>query len=358
MTTTAMIGCGDVSSVHLEALDALDGVELVGVCDADPAVLATAVERCGVPGFTDHRALLARLRPDVVHICTPHHQHVPVALDFLDAGVHVLLEKPVAHRVDEAERLVEAAERSASRVGVCFQNRYNRTAQTARDVIESGELGAVLGATASVLWTRTPDYYRAKPWRGRWDTAGGGLLINQAIHTLDLVQWLVGDVVDVEGNASTRLYRDLIEVEDTAEMLLTHASGARSVVFGSLANVVHAPVTIDIIAERGTLSLRGDLTITHQDGRVESVAERRAPSNGRSYWGISHEVLIRDFYAGLDSEEPFWISPREATKALRILTDVYAQSALGPGRSTGPEGALRPRVTGGDTATPPLHLPK
>ena len=333
MTTAAIIGCGDVSAVHLDAVEAVDGAELVGVCDTDPAVLASAVERCGVAGFTDHRALLARSRPDVVHICTPHHQHVPVALDCLDAGVHVLLEKPVAHRLDEAERLVEAAERSGSRVGVCFQNRYNRTAQVAREVIKSGDLGAVLGATASVLWTRAPDYYRAKPWRGRWETAGGGLLINQAIHTLDLVQWLVGDVVDVEGHASTRLYRDLIEVEDTAEMLLTHASGARSLVFGSLANVVHAPVTIDVTAERGTLSIRGDLTITHQDGRVEAVAERRAPSHGRSYWGVSHEALIRDFYAGLDEDEPFWISPREATKSLRSLTDVYAQSALRTGRA-------------------------
>ena len=176
------------------------------------------------------------------------------------------------------------------------------------------------------MWTRTPDYYRAKPWRGRWATAGGGLLINQAIHTLDLVQWLVGDVVGVQGHASTRQH--VVEVEDTAELLLTHDGGARSLVFGSLANVVHAPVTIDITAERGALSIRGDLTITHADGRVRTVAERRSPSNGRSYWGVSHEALIRDFYARLGEDEPFWISPREATKALRVLTEVYAQSDL------------------------------
>ncbi|TDD86161.1 Gfo/Idh/MocA family oxidoreductase [Saccharopolyspora karakumensis] len=326
MITAAVIGCGDVSAVHLDAIAALEDVELVAVCDTDPAALTTTAERCGVAGFADHRALLEAVRPDVAHVCTPHHQHAPVALDLLDAGVHVLVEKPLAHTLDEAERLVEAAERSRSRVGVCFQNRYNATAQAAREVLDSGELGSVLGATATVLWTRTPDYYLAKPWRGRWATAGGGLLINQAIHTLDLVQWLVGDVVEVQGRASTR--RHLIEVEDTAEMLLTHGGGARSLVFGSLANVVHAPVTIDITAERGALAIRGDLTITHTDGRVRAVAERRSSSNGRSYWGASHEALIGDFYARLGDDEPFWISPREATKALRILTDVYAQSDL------------------------------
>jgi predicted dehydrogenase len=333
VTTAAVIGCGDVSTIHFEAIEAVEDIELVAVCDTDPAALAAAVERYGVPGFADHRTLLEHVRPDVAHVCTPHDQHVPVALDLLDAGVHVLTEKPLAHSLADAERLVEAAERSDARIGVCFQNRYNATAQAARAVLDSGELGAVLGATATVMWTRTPDYYRTKPWRGRWETAGGGLLINQAIHTLDLVQWLLGDVVEVSGRASTRLYGDVIEVEDTAEMLLTHDGGARSVVFGSLANVVHAPVTIEITAERGVLTISGDLTITRADGRVETVEERRAPSEGRTYWGVSHEVLVRDFYDRLDDPEPFWISPAEAMKSLRILTDVYAQSDLGPART-------------------------
>ncbi|MDA8439336.1 MAG: Gfo/Idh/MocA family oxidoreductase [Propionibacterium sp.] len=329
MTTAAIIGCGDVSVVHGEAIDALAGIELVAVCDTQPAALAEAVSRYGVPGFTDHRDLLASpQRPDVVHICTPHHEHVPVALDCLAAGVHVLTEKPLASTIEDAERLIGAAEAGSARVGVCFQNRYNATSQAARRLIDSGALGAVLGATATVMWTRTADYYRAKPWRGRWATAGGGLLINQAIHTLDLVQWLVGDVVDVSGHASTRLYGELIEVEDTAEMLLTHRGGARSLIYGSLANVVHAPVTIDITAERGSLSIRGDLTVTHADGRVEVVPERRASSSGRSYWGVSHEMLIEDFHSRLDDDAPFWIGPREAIKSLRILKDVYAQSGL------------------------------
>lgn len=332
MTTAAVIGCGDVSTVHLEAIAALDDIELVAVVDPDPIARSAAADRWGVHSFAATGTMLAHVRPDVAHVCTPHDQHLPVALDLLAAGVHLLTEKPLAHTLEDAQRFAEAAEAAAgasgTRTGVCFQNRYNATSRAARRVLESGELGDVLGATATVLWTRTPDYYRSKPWRGRWDSAGGGLLINQAIHTLDLVQWLLGDVTHVSGHASTRLYGDVIEVEDTAEMLLTHDNGARSLVYGSLANVVHAPVTIDVVAERGSLSIRGDLTVTYADGRVEVVPERRATSEGRSYWGVSHEVLIGDFYRRLSDDEPFWISPREALKPLRILSEVYAQSGI------------------------------
>ncbi|MDN5797970.1 MAG: Gfo/Idh/MocA family oxidoreductase [Intrasporangium sp.] len=321
----AVVGCGDVATVHLEAIDAIDGIELVALCDRDPDALARAAAGQDVPGFADVEAMIRQTRPDVVHVCTPHDEHVPVALAALATGTSVLVEKPLAHVMTAAEQLVRAAEDSSVKIGVCLQNRYNTTSQAARTVLDSGELGRVIGATATVMWTRTPDYYRAKPWRGRWERAGGGLLINQALHTIDLLQWLIGDVVDVSGQVATRVYGDVIEVEDTAEMVLRHEGGARSVFFGTLCGVVNHPVTMQITAERGTLSLDGDLTISYADGRVEHVAERAAPSAGRTYWGVSHEVLIADFYDRLGDPEPFWISPSEALKSLRIVTDVYAR---------------------------------
>lgn len=334
MNTAAVVGCGDVAVVHFEAIEALTGIELVAVCDTDPVTLATTAAEYGVPGYSDVGTMLEQLRPDVVHVCTPHDQHLPVVLECLAAGVDVLTEKPLAHTREGAERIVAAAEASDSRVGVCLQNRYNLTSQAAREVLDTGKLGAVVGATGTVMWTRTPDYYRAKPWRGRWANAGGGLLINQAIHTIDLLQWLVGDVSEVSGHVATRVYGDVIEVEDSAEIVLTHSDGVRSIFFGTLGNVVNAPVSIDITAERGSLSLRGDLTITHADGRVETVKEREAPSGGRTYWGVSHEILVDDFYRRLGDDEPFWLSPREALKSLRIVTDVYTQTH-GGGESDG-----------------------
>ena len=329
MTTAAIIGCGDVSIIQFEALAEMEDVTLVGVCDSDPERRAAAAAAHGVPGFADHLSLLETVSPDVVHLCTPHDQHASLAVDCLERGVNVIVEKPVAHTLEAAQRLVAVAERSTAKIAVCFQNRYNATAQALHRILTSGAVGAVLGGSFTVVWHRTADYYRNRPWRGSWAGGGGGLLMNQAIHTVDLLQWLMGDVESVNGHASTRFLGDTIEVEDTAEFVTQHDNGARSVFYATLAHAANSPVTIEIVTEKAVLSLRGDLTVTYADGRTEVIEERQALSGGRAYWGVSHELLIRDFYAGLDDPEPFWISPREAEKSLRLVQTVYAQSQLG-----------------------------
>ena len=327
MTTAAVIGCGDVSVVHLQAIENLAGVDLVGVCDTDPARAAAAAARYGVPPFAGHRQLLEATRPDVVHVCTPHHQHAPVAIDCLDAGVGVLVEKPVAHTVAEADRLIAAAHAHPDvKAGICLQNRYNAATRAARALLDSGELGPVRGGSATVLWHRDPAYYRARPWRGRARDSGGGVLINQAIHTLDLMEWLLGDVVRARGHTGRYALDGVVDVEDTAHAMLDHAGGARSVVFATVANVTDSPVTIEIVTERAVLLIRGDLTVSYADGRTEVVAERRASTGGRAYWGASHQLLIADFYRTLADPEPFWIGPREGARSLRLVHQIYRQN--------------------------------
>ncbi len=326
MTTAAIIGCGDISTVHFLAISMLDDVRLVAVCDTDPGRLEAAVAAHDVPGYTAYLEMIQEVRPDVVHICTPHHLHASVAADCLERGVNVIVEKPLAHTLEEGRRLAEVAARSAAKIAVCFQNRYNATSQAIRKLLDGGTLGQVIGASATVMWHRDGDYYRSRPWRGTWAGGGGGLMMNQAIHTVDLLQWLVGDVAKVEGRASTRSLGGVIEVEDTAEFVAEHVNGARSVFYATLANAFNAPVTLDIITEKATLSLRGDLTVTHADGRVDIIQERIAETGGRSYWGVSHQLLIADFYARLGDPGPFWIDPAEAGKSLGIIKEIYAQS--------------------------------
>jgi predicted dehydrogenase len=278
----------------------------------------------GVPWFTDRAELLATARPEVVHICTPHNEHVAVAIDCLDAGVAVLLEKPVANTVAEAERLIDATRRHPDvKVGVCLQNRYNTAVRAARNLLESGDLGAVRGASATLLWHRPPEYYQARPWRGRKRDSGGGVLINQAVHTLDLLEWLLGDVVEVRGHTGRYALDGVVDVEDTASVLLDHPGGARSVVFATVANVTDSPVTIEIVTERAVLLIHGDLTVRYLDGRTETVAERRVDGPGRAYWGASHDLLIADFYRALDQPEPFWLHPEEGTRSLRLIERIY-----------------------------------
>jgi len=326
MPRVAIIGCGDVATIHFEALAAIDGAELVAVCDTDPGRLGAAEQVHDVPGYADVVAMLEEVRPDVVHVCTPHNQHADPAIAALERGINVICEKPLASTMDDGERLAAAAAASTARIGICFQNRYNQAVKAMSQRLASGEFGAVLGGSGTVMWHRDAAYYQSRPWRGTWAGGGGGLLMNQAIHTLDLLQWMMGEVTSVSGHAGTHALGGAIEVEDTAELVLKHADGVRSVFYATLANSVNAPVTVDIVAEKATLNLRGDLRITHADGRVEVVQERRASSGGRDYWGVSHQLYIADFYAQLGQEGPFWNDPAEALKTLRVIKDVYVQS--------------------------------
>lgn len=319
----AVIGCGDISAIHRAAIAGLPGARLVGVSDPDAARLAAAVHAHRVPGFADHLELFAELAPDVVHICTPHNTHAQLAIDALERGINVIVEKPLADSREEGRRVAAAARNSTARIGVCFQNRYNAPVVAAQALLAGGTLGSIRGASATVSWHRTAEYYLDRPWRGTWSGGGGGLLMNQAIHTIDLLHWLVGPVSDVDGHASTRHLGDVIEVEDTAELMLSHENGARSVFYATLAHTMNSPVSIEIVTDGAVLLLRGDLTVTYSDGRTELVREANAATGERAYWGISHELLIADFYRGLDSGEPFWIDPDEALKSLDIVQDVY-----------------------------------
>lgn len=322
----ALVGCGDISPLHLDAIAQASDAELVAVCDTDPERLRATADAVGVPGYADHLTLFDTVRPDVVHVTTPHSTHADIAVDALERGIHVVLEKPLAHDRTAGRRLVDAAAASTAHIAVCFQNRYNTTSQRAKEILDSGELGRVTGAAATVMWSRPAAYYRNRPWRGTWAGGGGGLLMNQAIHTLDLLQWLVGDVEQVRGSAGTRVLGDVIEVEDTADMVMQHVGGVQSIFYATLAHTVNAPITLDVIAEHGTLSLRGDLTIARADGTVEVVAEAVTAVGERAYWGASHARLIHDFYRSVDERTPFPIDAAEAFKTLAIIQDLYDQT--------------------------------
>lgn len=329
MTTAAVIGIGDISAQHLAAIDAHPDIDLVAVCDIDPDRAAAASRRWGVPGFTDHASLLADTRPDVVHVTVPHHVHVQVALAALAAGSHVLTEKPLGHTLASARTLADAARAGDRKVGVCYQNRYNPTSVALKDAVDSGRYGDVLGARASVWWHRTPAYYEASPWRGRWSQGGGGTLINQSIHTIDLLCWVLGRPEAIHGQAGTLVLGDTIEVEDTATVVLTHPGPVSSVLFATNDHHTNAPVTVEVTLEGGVFRIEeGVLVHTAADGTATALATDVTLGGTRSYWGSSHATLIGDFYARLSEPGPFWIDPDAALVSLEVVRTVYARSGL------------------------------
>ena len=324
-----LVGCGDISPMHLDAITGNADAVLVAVADRDADTASAAAARYGVRAYQGLTEMLSREQPDVVHVCTPHHLHAPMAVEALQAGVHVLLEKPVATTVADAERIAVAADNGPGMLGVCFQNRYNATSRRIRELLDSGATGAILGGRASVTWSRDAAYYARRPWRGRWAEAGGGVLINQAIHTLDLLQWYLGDVEQVRGQASQLALDGLIEVEDTAVIRLTHAGGVGSIFYATNGYSDNSPAALEIRTERALLRLAGDLTISWLHGPTEVVTETQVGGGEHAYWGDAHKLLIADFYQHVRSDQRFWIGAAEATASLRILTAVYAQSGVG-----------------------------
>ncbi len=330
MTTAAVVGIGDISALHLDALRANPAIELVGVCDLHPERAEAAGRAFSVPFFTDHRELLRAVAPQVVHITTPHDQHVPVALDALDAGAHVLTEKPIGQSVAAGRRLVERCAASDRKVGVVFQNRYNPTAVAIREVLTSGALGPIAGARAAVWWFRPSTYYTAAPWRSRWDTAGGGVLINQAIHTLDLLVWFLGVPAAVKGVAATLALPGVIEVEDTATIVIDHDSGVRSTLFATNGHHTNADVELEVTGRDGSVRLVGGEAWLTDGSGTRRIATDAQAGGERSYWGKGHALLIDDFHARLDDPEPFWIGPADGLVPLQVLREVYRQSGILP----------------------------
>lgn len=326
MRRALVVGAGNIAVAHAAALDAMPDVQICGVVEPDEQRRTKFRDEHSVPGFAHLPEALAELSPDVAHICTPHDRHVPETVRALAAGVHVICEKPVGVDLADAQQMADAAASAKAKVGICYQNRYNAGAQEAKKFLASGAGGKVLGAHANVAWARRADYYESNSWRGLWRRAGGGVLINQAIHTIDLLTWLLGDPVDVQGQASQRLLGDIIEVEDTAEAVLVHPDGAISTLYCTNANVVNRPAEIEIFCEEATLNVRLNLRITWFDGRVEWRQADDIEGVGPAYWGNAHPLLISDFYARLDDPEPFWISPSAALSSLRVVKTIQEAS--------------------------------
>lgn len=322
---TALIGCGSISKVHLDALSHMDNVELVSVADVKENRAKARAEQYGCAYTTDWTEYVSRDDIDVVHICTPHYLHAPMAIALLDSGKRVLTEKPMASEVADAEEMIR---HSDGRLAVVFQNRYNEASQFIRQSIADGRYGKLLSMRAAVNWHRTPEYYTESGWRGFYKTEGGGVLINQAIHTLDLMLYFAGKPASVRGHVSTDLLYDTIEVEDTASGLIKFESGLLANFYCTTTFGTDRPVEIELVFERATLKTDAETLHVTQNGGTELICSSAA-SGAKAYWGTTHEVLLRDFYKAVEEKRPFWIDGESALPVLKLLKGVYESSRTG-----------------------------
>lgn len=326
----ALIGCGAISSVHLKAVTEIPSAKLIAVVDTNEQLAAKTAETYHCAFYTNYLDMLANPEVDVVHITTAHYQHAPMAINALKAGKHVLTEKPMAENKESAQSMLQAEETySHVQLGVIFQNRYNPASQIMKKAVESGELGKLLCLKGIVTWSRTAAYYQTE-WKGKWATEGGGALINQSIHTLDLLQWLGGEVTSVKGTMSNDSLEDVIEVEDTVHAYLTYESGATAVFYATNAYGVNSPPEIELVFEKGKLVMSGDTLYQVIDDVQTLLSSPEANYLGaKSYWGISHSKQIADFYEHLLTGRKYWLNGPEGYKAFNLVMDIYESSRSG-----------------------------
>ena len=318
-----VIGCGMISGNHFHALEKLENVALRAVCDIDEEKLQKAMEAQHVDGCANWRDLISRNDIDAVHICVPHYLHAEISIAALRAGKHVLCEKPMGVSLSEARAMEAAALESGKTLTVCFQNRYNGASKRMKEVIGSGALGKILGGSAFVTWNRAEPYYQNSPWRGKWETEGGSVLINQAVHTLDLLRWLAGDLQLRDCTMSAKRLAETIETEDTCDMLLTDSAGGRFLFYASNCGANNLPVQMHLLFEQGEMHLDGArLTIKGPEGTTfEDYTTALAV--GKDYWGSGHGPFIEDFYRRIQAGQPPFITPADALETTRLLEEAY-----------------------------------
>lgn len=326
-----VIGCGGISRVHRKALSHMSNVQIVAVADIVPERAREAAEECQARAMTDWREMLKMEEIDAVHICTPHYLHAPMAVEALRAGKHVLTEKPMATSNEAAMEMIRAADvPGAPMLGVVFQNRYNPSVQMALQMIRSGEMGAFKGARASVCWHREGAYYTESGWRGKMATEGGGVLINQAIHTLDLMSYLAGPIDRVRGHVSTDLLDDINDVEDNAHAVVVYKNGCHGVLYATVNYVTDAPIELELAYEKGSLKLVGDKLYRIQGDEAALLCDGQPPMEAeKAYWGASHQTLIEDFYRALAEKRHFWLDGRQGFAAFNLVMSIFESSKSG-----------------------------
>jgi predicted dehydrogenase len=238
-------------SMHRPALSH-EAVQVVGVCDINETALASIAAEFNCPAYTDHRRMIDETKPDVVVVMTPHRSHAPIAMDGLKAGCHVLVEKPIAVLIGEADTMIAAAKEANRILAVNFQQRLRPEIQVAHKLIHEGRLGQIQHVDIKMTWTRAAVYYRMSNWRGLWRGEGGGVLMNQAPHELDLLCYLVGMPSRVMAWTRTILHN--IETEDTVQAMMEWDSGT----LGSLhisTGEAGQPQRFEIIGTQGHLSI-------------------------------------------------------------------------------------------------------
>ncbi len=340
----AIAGTGAIAAVHAQALQHVRGARLLAAYDSCQPLAKGFTEKYGLAAYDRFEVLLANPAIDAVILCTPSGARHPLALAAAAAGKHVVCEKPVEVTLARIDDMIAACARSGVALACILNNRYNPVYRRVKRTVSEGKLGRVLLADAYVKWFRSREYYEGSPWRGTWALDGGGALMNQSIHFVDLLQWIAGPVAEVKAFTATN-YHPGLEVEDTATAALRFACGALGVIEGTTAAVPGLHDRLEVHGENGSILVE-DGRIARWSVQGDPMPDAELAALNDFYMGNAaapmaiderlHRGQLQDTVDALRAGRPVPVDGAEARKAVEIIMRIY-QSA---GRVAGEAGSV------------------
>jgi len=332
MINFGLIGCGRVAPRHAQSLVQIPETRLVAVADVRPKRAQRFAQEYQADAYIDHHELLARSDIDAVNVCVPSGLHTSVAIDAMQAGKNVLVEKPIALNLADADQMTSVARDTNTSLAVVLQNRYNSPMQQVRQLLDEGRLGHLFLGNACVRWYRPQSYYE-DGWHGTWSMDGGALM-NQSIHHIDALQWFMGPVKSVYAYTATLAHQ--MEVEDVGVAVLRFRSGALGTIEGStLTWPQNLEGSVALFGERGSVKVGGTalsrITLWKVHGELEREAEILTSQrvDPPTVYGYSHRKVIRDFAHALISGSAPALSGTEARKSLALTLAIYESARTG-----------------------------
>lgn len=338
MLNYAIIGCGRISPNHIMAA-VENNLNIVALCDLVPASMEVKIQKCGLSGdirkYTDYKEMLEREDIDLIAIATESGKHAAIALDCIEKGTNVIIEKPIALSLEDADAIIAAAERKGVLVSACHQNRFNKSVQKIREAVEKGRFGRLFHGTAHIRWNRGPSYYEQAPWRGTWEQDGGALM-NQCIHNIDLLRWMMGDEIDEVFAYTDRLNHEYIEAEDLGIALIKFKNGAYGIIEGTT-NVYPANLeeTLYIFGEKGTVKAGGksvniieEWLFADQADDPEAV-KAEYHENPPNIYGFGHKPLYADVIDAIKNQRKPYADAQAGRRALELVLGVYKSATQG-----------------------------
>lgn len=336
-----LVGCGVIGPLHAEAIASLPDAQLDAVTDIVLERAEKLARPYGARAYTDMKVMLTRERLDVVTICTPSGMHGEHACCAMCAGCHVIVEKPMEIRLEAIDEMLRVQKEQGVKLAVISQHRFDPATQQVKALIDEGALGRLVLGNAQVPWWRSQDYYDSGDWRGTWRLDGGGVLMNQSIHYIDILQWLMGPVRSIRAYTDTLVHR--METEDVAVAVLSFASGALGTISATTGGYPGLAARLEFLGDRGSAVIEGDeLAFLHLardeqatagaygvSARTSKASASSVASNPAAQSSASHALQIADMIRAIREDSTPLVDGYAARRPVEIILGIYESSRTG-----------------------------